>query len=271
MPQLIVQADDLAITHATTLGIVEGIVSGVVRATGIFTNRPDAAYAARALSGLKGVDIGIDLNFVTGSPLLPAGEVPGLVRPDGSFRSSHEIKATYPVARGEGVYLEFEVEPFDQDQTLAEARAQVQRFLDLFGRPPAYVHHHALTSVVTDQVLHEIADEYGLLAMDDLIRFGRLPWVPNRWYTTPFGPAEQCGADPVTDFADELSAIRDHEVSVLITHPGYVDAELLDISSFNIIRARDLQLVTSPRLRTMLEQEGVELASYTSAGIARGW
>lgn len=46
MSKLIVQADDLAITHAATLGMVDAIRNGMVRATGIFTNRPDAAFAA---------------------------------------------------------------------------------------------------------------------------------------------------------------------------------------------------------------------------------
>ena len=79
MTSLIVQADDIAITHGTTLGILDAISGGIVRATGLFTNCPDAAFAASRLREMPGVDVGIDLNFVTGSPVLPASDVPGLV------------------------------------------------------------------------------------------------------------------------------------------------------------------------------------------------
>ena len=46
-------------------------------------------------------------------------------------------------------------EPFDHDQTTAEARAQLERFFALFGRPPAHVHHHSLVTPMLDQVVHE--------------------------------------------------------------------------------------------------------------------
>ena len=49
MTQLLVQADDLAISHAATLGIIDSIRHGIVRNTGLFTNRPDAAFAAEQL------------------------------------------------------------------------------------------------------------------------------------------------------------------------------------------------------------------------------
>ncbi len=54
---------------------------------------------------------------------------------------------------------------------------------------------------------------------------------------------------------------------MLVTHPGYVDAELLGISSFHLIRARDHELVTSPRAMKLLSDPGVEVLSHTAAGI----
>lgn len=135
MTRLIVQADDIAITHATTLGILDAIEHGIVRNTGIFTNQPDAAFAADRLKHLGGVDVGIDLNFVTGRPVLDPGLVPDIVRTDGAFRSSHEIRKNFTITGGTPIYPVFEVDPFPYEQTLAEARAQIERFLELFNRP----------------------------------------------------------------------------------------------------------------------------------------
>lgn len=266
MNQLLVQADDVGISHAATLGCLASIESGIVRNAGLFTNLPDSAFAAARLRELGGVDVGIDLNMVTGSPLLPAAELPALVTEQGRFRTSGEVVRTHRVTARDGYYSTFEVEPFDHDQTFSEASAQVRRFFELMDRPPAYVHHHSVISPMLDQVLHEVADEFGLLVIDDLYRFDRVPMAPNDWYTTPFGPAEQAAADPVAAFFDTvLPVVRANELSLLITHPGYVDAELLDITSYSVIRARDLQLMTDPRVIAVLADAGVELVSYSTA------
>jgi predicted glycoside hydrolase/deacetylase ChbG (UPF0249 family) len=269
MTRLIVQADDIAMTRATTLGILDAIENGIVRSTGLFANCDDAAFAAGRLRELDGIDVGIDLNFVTGSPLLPVEEVPGLVGEDGSFRSSRRIKGEHRIAARDGYYLEFETEPFDHDQTLAEARAQVRRFLELMGRPPAYIHHHSLISPMTDRVLHEVAEEFGLLVVDDLfLRAGPVWMMPNDWYAAEFGPSEQAAADPLAAFRRRLPELLQHELAVLITHPGYVDGELLDISTYNVVRARDHQLMTSREVAALLAEADVEITTWGAVGDA---
>lgn len=192
--------------------------------------------------------------------------MPTLVTAEGRFRTSHEIKAEFPVKQLDGPYMDFEVEPFDHDQTLAEAQAQVERFITLFGRPPAYVHHHSLSSTMVDQVLHEVAAEQGVIVVDDLLRTGELPWVGGM-LNPPLDATGQAALDLVAWFESNLEPVLNRETSILITHPGYVDAELLGISSFNLIRLRDHELVTSPRVMKLLADHGVEVVSYTSAGI----
>lgn len=268
MTKLIVQADDAAITHAATLGILASIDDGIVRNTGIFANRPDAAFAAAELKRRERVDVGIDLNLVTGSPLLPAAEVPDLVDEHGAFRSSRQIRREYEVVRRDGFFVEFDRDPFDHDQVLAETRAQLQRFLELMGRPPAYVHHHSLITQVLHDVLHEITDEFGLHPID-LHRGLVAPLLDIPWYTTPFGPAEQAAADPVAAFETILPEILAHDLSILVVHPGYVDAELLDITTYNVIRARDLEFVTDTSVRALLENAGVELTTYSAVRAGR--
>ncbi len=265
MTALIVQADDIAITHGTTLGILDAISSGIVRATGMFTNCPDAEFAAQRLRELDGVDVGIDLNFVTGVPLLPAAEVPGLVTSSGRFRSSGEIREAHRVVGGDAVYTEFADEPFDPEQTAAEAAAQIERFFELVGRAPAYVHHHSLVSPVSDEVVRRAAADLGVPFVDDLYRTGGLPLLPNDWYAKPFPLPDQARADAVGAIDRLLPTILSHETSLLIVHPGYVDAEILELSSYSIIRARDLELVTSPAVRRRLDDAGVEIVRLTDA------
>lgn len=268
MPRLIVQADDLAISHGTTLGIIDAITGGLVRATGIFTNCPDASFAAERVRDLDAVDVGIDLNFVTGRPVLDAARVPGLVDSSGVFRTSGAIRSAHRPVGGDFPVTEFELEPFDRDETLAEARAQVDKFFDLMGRAPAYVHHHSLVSPVSDEVVRAVASDLGVPFVDDLYRSGEVSLLPNDWYTAPFPLGAQAEADAEGAIERLLPMIVAQDVSLLVTHPGYVDAELLDVSSYSVIRARDLQLVTSARVRALLEEAGVTITSFSREGIA---
>ena len=45
-------------------------------------------------------------------------------------------------------------------------------------------------------------------------------------------------------------------------HPGFVDADLLDLTTLSLERVRDLQMVTSPVLRKLVEDNKVELITY---------
>ena len=267
MKQLLVQADDMGITKGVSLGILESIENGIVRNTGLFTNQPAAEFAADRLKQLDGVDVGIDVNFVSGQPLLSATEVPDLVEPDGSFRSSHAIKARYDLVRAERVLLEFSEEPYDYEQTLAEARAQVRRFFELMERPPAYLHHHSLVTPMTNRVLDEVAKENDLVRTRELL----LGPAPSRlavsWYEDEIGLEWQANADIEGGVADLLPSIFDRDLSVIVIHPGYVDGEILDLSSYSVVRARDLQVATSRKVQEALEAEGVELVRYSTATI----
>ena len=51
-----------------------------------------------------------------------------------------------------------------------------------------------------------------------------------------------------------------------VCHPGYVDAYLLKNSSLHINRAKEVEMLTDPAMRTWLEREGVELISYNDIG-----
>lgn len=262
MPRLIVQADDNAISGATALGVLESIHHGVVRNTGLFTNMPAAATTAHDLAALDGVCVGLDVNFVTGRPLSPVGVVADLVTADGAFRSSSAVRRSHAVVEQQGMVTTFETEPFPYDQVLAEGRAQVARFVDLVGRPPAYLHHHALATPTTDRVIVELAAELDVPVPLQVMARPGVHAVPNEWYRMPFPLEAQAAADPLEAMLRALDEIARHDLSILITHPGYVDAELLDLSSFSVIRARDLQMLCSPRLRSGLESRGIALATY---------
>lgn len=262
MPRLIVQADDNAISLATALGVQESIQRGAVRNTGLFANMPAAPATARLLGATPDVSVGLDLNFVTGRPVSATEAVPDLVRPDGSFRSSRDVRLENEAVGQDGMVTTFAREPFPYEQTLTEGRAQLARFVELMGRPPAYLHHHALATPTTDRVITELAAELGVPVPLAVIARPHVWAVPNPWYRQPFSLEDQAAADPLTDVLAALEEVTRHDLSVLITHPGFVDAELLQLSSFSVVRARDLAMLCDPALRSRLDELGIELTTY---------
>ncbi|WP_298133452.1 ChbG/HpnK family deacetylase [Micropruina sp.] len=264
MTQLLVIADDMAMTHGTTLGILDSIDRGIVRNTGIFANCDDAELAGSELKSRDQIDVGIDLNFVTGRPLLGASEVPSLVESDGAFRPSRRIRAEGTVRRQAGPFVEFDVEPFDYDETLAEARAQLARFREIMGRNPVYLHHHSLITPGIDAVFYTLAREMRLPVIDDLYRGGHVPKLPNPWYLEDrFDVQAQADADPKASTREIVEAAAADPVSLLFLHPGYVDAEVIRISTYSVIRAQDLDFATHPSVADALTGAEVELTTFT--------
>jgi predicted glycoside hydrolase/deacetylase ChbG (UPF0249 family) len=266
MPRLLVQADDNGLSRGVALGIAESIRYGVVRNTGLFTNMPASAYALDLLGGLPddGADlaIGIDFNFVTGRPLSDPRDVPGLVDADGAFVTSAARLGSGTVTGSSGFVTVFADDPYSSDELLLEATAQLEEFVRLVGRAPDYAHFHSLTTPHVEQVVTDLALEHGITISTHVMAAPDSELLMPTWYRRPFPLADQAGADPESDVIDMLRAVAGDGVHVLICHPGYVDADVLDLSSFSLVRARDLAMTCSSRVRDALDELQVELVTY---------
>ncbi|MFZ0529944.1 MAG: ChbG/HpnK family deacetylase [Propionicimonas sp.] len=271
MPRLLVQADDNALSRGVSLGILHAITHGIVRNTGLFTNRPAAVEAASALRSIPNICVGLDVNLVTGSPLSRPDDVPALVTDVGAFRSSGSVMAAGSVVRNEGWIVVFETDPFPKDQVDRETRAQVAQFTHIMGRKPDYLHFHSLATPNVHDVVLDLARELRIPTSDALINDVAITPIMPPWYTRPFPLQAQAEAEPQPQLIEILSGLGGHDTAFLIIHPGYVDAETLDLSTFSVIRARDLQLACSPELIGFLADHDIELVTYHDVLGARSW
>lgn len=262
MPELLVQADDNALSRGVSLGILRAITHGIVRNTGLFTNQSAAAETAAALQQLPGICVGLDVNLVTGSPLSTAADIPGLVTDQGAFRSSGSVMASGAVVRNEGWIVVFEDDPFPKDQVVLETRAQLEQFTHLMGRKPDYLHFHSLATPNVHEVVLDLARELRIPTSETLMNDPRVTSIMPPWYTRPFPLQAQADAQPESQLLEILAALGDESTGFLIMHPGYVDAETLDLSTFSVIRARDLQLACSPTVSGYLADRDIELVTY---------
>ena len=145
--QLVIVADDFGIGPDTDRGILELAAAGRVTGTTLLVNSPyaPAAVAAWKRAG-RPLDLGWHPNLTLDRPILPAEQVPSLVRPDGTF---------WPLGAFVRRSLLGRMNPAE---VAAELAAQHRLFVELVGRPPALVnsHQHASLFRPVGRVLFEL-------------------------------------------------------------------------------------------------------------------
>ena len=246
--RLLIQSDDYAITPAAAQGIIYGIRHGKVRNTGLFANMPWTEECVEWIKPyLDDIAFGIDLNASTGSSVLGYDKVPNLCHEDGSFFTSRENRALDTEENG--------FDHVDYDQLYAEFEAQIERFIQLTGKVPDYIHNHAYGTKTTTAVSKALAEKYKRPYTGDFkISMG--------WYQMGASPEQQLSNDPLNWIIDHTDEIFEQDPGYIITHCGFVDKELFDLSSFNICRAVDLSAMCDPKLAEWIEKNNIELITF---------
>ena len=73
---------------------------------------------------------------------------------------------------------------------------------------------------------------------------------------------EQMLYDPKEYIENSLEFIRNHDVSVMVFHPGYLDQYILTHSSFTLIRAMECDFLCSSWLKDWLKEYQIELTDF---------
>lgn len=251
--RLIIQADDLGITEAVSLGIERAVRAGVVSCTGLFSNMPAAPFALGLMQPHPEVCLGQDINLVAGRPCSDPSEIPSLVQKDGSFLTS-------------GMHRDIDAAEGNQDHVRLEdcrieTEAQIRRFRELAGKMPEYLHGHSYSTPATWQAMAEMGEKYGIPLVRDMHRSFGIARPATSWNKKPFPLEEQLAADPLGCILSDREFVS-RPLGFLGTHCGYVDAELFEVSTYTLVRTRDLAAVTSPEMRAWMRENDVEIISY---------
>ena len=140
--KLLTQGDDFGFTRGVTDGIVDSIDYGFLRNTGLFANMPSAEYAVSFMKDRPHVCFGIDFNLVSGPCCADPKQIPHLVDENGEF-----IRSTVRVKDPRWATEEGRREMFPYEECYIEMKAQFDRFVELTGKQPGYLHSHSLESL----------------------------------------------------------------------------------------------------------------------------
>lgn len=144
---LLVIADDYGIGPATSQGILDLACRGVVTGAVLLVNSPHAEAGVKAWRrAAPPADLGWHPCLTLDAPVLPAGAVPSLVGRDGQFHPLRRFLTRLLTGR------------IRQADIHAEFQAQLHRFWELTGGPPALVnaHHHVQVFHPVGSVLRDV-------------------------------------------------------------------------------------------------------------------
>jgi predicted glycoside hydrolase/deacetylase ChbG (UPF0249 family) len=225
--------------------------------------------------------LGLHLNLTAGSPLTPPEYVPALVDANGHFR--HKTALTPSLST------------LDMGQVERELRAQVERFIAVKGGPPDHLDsHHHITYLDP-----EIFSLMLRLAIDFSVPI-RFPFLTNLKSVLPWmlqwgvADTETALESMISDLVDEIDhsgvLAPDHAVgtfygdhitlgdllliltslpegvSEIMCHPGLVDGVLRAASGYAEEREAELQALTHPSAREVIEAEDIELITFANLG-----
>ncbi|MCD7840756.1 MAG: ChbG/HpnK family deacetylase [Erysipelotrichaceae bacterium] len=253
--KLLIQSDDYGITKAVSLGIIEAIKNGMVRNTGLFSNMPWAKEVVELIKPyIDDIAFGLDLNISTGPSILDSSVIPHLVQDNGDFLTSSMNRAldteenNYDHVNYEEVYLEFE--------------AQIEKFIQLVGKKPDYLHAHAYGTPTVEQASKDLSRKYKIPYSVELFASKGAAPSDMGWYEFPPTPENQLKSSLKNYILKDKNQYLKHDYGFLVCHCGYADSKLFKLSSFNLYRIKDLEAMCDSEVKEWFHKNNIELVTY---------
>lgn len=258
MKRLAINADDFGFTRDVNAGIVHAHREGVLTSTTLMANGEAFDDAVELAQQTPTLDIGCHLVLVQGRSLTVGRQFPETLR-----------ELLIALARSQ-----IDIE--------AELRAQIQRIISSGLRPShldSHKHTHALPHIfrIVAKLAHEFGITYVRLPLDTNLPFGRVPTRLSRRYylrlareygvrmADHFIGFRLTGYLTEESFAAAISSLPDG-LTEFMCHPGFLGTDLRNARTrLKEARVRELEALTSRRIRDLIAASGVELTSFAEA------
>lgn len=250
MRQLIINADDCNLTEGVTCGILEAHDRGLVTSTTVLVNLPLETETVRRLKRCRRLGLGLHLNVTLAVPVSPPARVCSLLK-NGRFRRANDYAKHAPPLQ----------------ELIREYEAQIKLFRKHFGTKPDHfdTHHHLHDREPFFKAVATVARRWKLPIRRSQM-FGREGYVKEtktlRTTDYLFGNLEARFIWEKNPFLGVVETLPEG-TSEIVCHPGYCDAELRRISSFQEAREQERKLFSDSQLRKVLSELGIELARFS--------
>jgi len=238
--KLIVNADDFGMCEGNTIGILSAHKNGVLTSATCMMNMPYAKLALTQAKNYPNFGVGIHLVLTVGRPLIEGAK--SYTDENGNFRRPSSYPDGNPHA--------------DETELYNEWKAQIEKFIAIAGKKPTHLdsHHHVHMLPWHNEVAKRLANEYDIPLRQRNQVSDVYEYVPvdERFYEE--GVNYDTFKAIITD--------SDREVVELMTHVAFLDQPLYDMSSYNLPRMKELEIVHSKEIKDFIEEKGIELIHF---------
>jgi len=227
MRKIIVNADDYGMTKAVNDGIIYAYNNGVLSSTTVMAHLCSIEEIKRLATEAKGIGIGVHLTLTQGIPLTDFSTI----REDGTFNRAKIFQ-----------------DDFNINEVKKEFIAQIEH-VKSSGVKITHLdsHHHVHMRDSLKDLMTELSKKYNLLVRgktDDVL-FDATFY--NRTVSLEFF----------------LDIIENSEGTIeIMTHPSFIDAELIKATSYNEPRGKELEILTSDEVKTFYKKNNLIKSTY---------
>lgn len=244
---LIINADDFGLTKGVTLGILDSMEKGIVTETTAMVNGNcfDEGIEEAKRRGIKG--IGIHLNLTWGKPVLPLNKVITLINDKGVFKKGYNELGKYSL-----------------NEIEMELKAQIERFFASGFQPTHIDGHHHFYGLYPQlmKIVIKLSKEYSLPLRFVNEEYREMYKINNIKTTSGF-TSEFYGENVSEERLKEIILkYSSYDTVEIMVHPGYADEELNLISTYNSIRKKELDILTSRQMKAFIKEQRIELIGF---------
>ena len=233
--KVIVNGDDLGYTMGINEGMVVACKRGILRSTTAIMNGAYIKEGAEMMKDNPEIGVGLHLNLTLGKPLT---DCPSLTDPEtGLFYAGRtEVWKHNP----------------DYQEIEREWNAQMEAFIEVFGKKPDHIDSHHSVHDATPQayeIASALSSEYSL----PMRRYNHFQYVPDM-----FGKSEP----------EELIGIFEKYKGTdieLMAHNAIVDLDLYRWSSYSFPRLKELDILCRDEVKEYILKNHIEITNYSEA------
>jgi predicted glycoside hydrolase/deacetylase ChbG (UPF0249 family) len=255
---LITNADDFGFTRDVNAGIVEAHRSGILTSCTLMANGDAFDDAVRLAHETPALDIGCHLVLVQGPSVTTGMPLP---------ESPRELLVA--LTRG-------------RIDVYSELKAQIEKILATglkISHLDSHKHTHVIPSVfrTVARLAREFAIPFVRIPLDTTVRGAKIPCTLGRKYYDRIAKASSVGMTDhflgfrLTGFLTEdslaasLKQLQEGTTEFMF-HPGYLGQELKQAQTrLKESRVRELEALTSPRIRQIIAAEAIRLGPFCTA------
>ncbi len=240
-----VRADDLGFSKAVNYGIYETVKNGIIKNIGFMVNMKDTMHGYNLVKDFD-ICLGQHTNVCVGKPISDPKKIPSLVQENGEFKTSK----MYRSSKEDFVNL---------DEAILEVEAQYERFKEIVGKEPAYFEAHAVMSENLNKAIDIVGNRHGLktLTMPGLGKPMSVRGQDMYMYMDSMLP----NYAPFESFKKMVETAK-NGYNMMVCHPGYLDAYIMNVSSLTNPRTLEVDFLTSDELKKYLKENDIHLYTY---------